>query len=147
MWILFFLSFCIGEVDHLSLCYKASLVVFSHFCWPFLSTFRPLLPSLYLSSHNPLIVDVVSLIFCNLLVSLSQIFSVISHLSFNYFANYASLSFLNHIYRFKFSPYFQQFVHCQTCFILSCLYTILVFCYRIIKNSKPSPFQLCAICA
>ena len=45
-------------------------------CWPFLSMFLPPLPFLCLSSHNPPILAVVFFIFCNLLVSLSQFFSV-----------------------------------------------------------------------
>ena len=74
-------------------------------CWPFLSTFLPPLPFLDLSSHNPPILAVVFLVFYNLLVSLSRIFSVISYLvfrsdhasspfhpTFNYFANYTSFS-------------------------------------------------------
>ena len=49
---------------------------------PFLSTFLPPLPFSGLSSHNPPILAVVFLVFCNHRASLSRIFSVISHLSF-----------------------------------------------------------------
>ena len=51
-------------------------------CWPFLSIFLLPLPFSDLSSHNPPISAVVFLVLCNLLVSLPQIFLVISHLSF-----------------------------------------------------------------
>ena len=47
--------------------------------WHFLSTFLPPLPYfLDVFSHNPLILPEVFLVFCNLLVSLSQIFSMVS---------------------------------------------------------------------
>ena len=47
----------------------------------FISTFLPSLPFSDFSSHSPLILTVVVLVFWNLLASLSRIFSVIYHLS------------------------------------------------------------------
>ena len=63
----------------------ATFIIFSIVpcCWPFLSTFLPPLPFLDLSSHNPAILAVIFLVFCKLLVSLSQIFSVVSSISFH----------------------------------------------------------------
>ena len=79
-----FLSYpcCWGEASHSSLCCTATLFFIDPCCWPFLSNFLFLLPFLGLSSGNPLILAMVFLGFCNLLLSLSQLFSVISHLSF-----------------------------------------------------------------
>ena len=54
----------------------------SPYCSSFLYTFLPPLPFSDLSSYNPPILPVVYIVFRNLLVSLSQIFSVISSLSF-----------------------------------------------------------------
>ena len=50
-------------------------------CWPFLSTFLPPLPFSHHSSRSPPIFAEVFLVFCNLLASLSRIFSLIYHLS------------------------------------------------------------------
>ena len=75
--------FCRGE---------ACLVVtpmYGYFCnlFPLVpvvgSTFLPPLPFSDLSSHSPPILAVVFLVFCNLIASLSRIFSVISRLSFD----------------------------------------------------------------
>ena len=83
--VLFFLSFnfCRGEASHSSLRCRATFDICSiaRCRWPFLSNFLPL-PFLELSFHNPPISAAVFLVFCNLLASLSQIFSVISSLSF-----------------------------------------------------------------
>ena len=78
-------SILLGEAGQLSRHCTSIFVIFSiASCrWPFLSTDLPVLPFLNLSSGNPPILAVVfSLCLCTLLVSLSQIFSVISRLSF-----------------------------------------------------------------
>ena len=90
---LFFLLFpyCRGEAGHLLLiletCFfkhtvSATFVIFpmAPCCLPFPSTFRPALPDLDLSSHSP---PILVLVVCCLHFSLSQIFSVISRLSFS----------------------------------------------------------------
>ena len=83
---LFFLSFplCRGEAGQLSLRCMATVVIFLN-CSLLLSFslhFLTPLSFLGLSSHNALILAVVFFVFCNLLVSLFQIFSVITRLSF-----------------------------------------------------------------
>ena len=81
---LFFLLFplCNGETCQLSLRCTDTFITFSIVpCnWPFLSIFLRPMPVLYLSSHNHLILAVVFLVFCNLLVSMSLIFSGISRI-------------------------------------------------------------------
>ena len=59
--------------------YRGEAGQLSHCC---MATFLLPLPFLDLSSHNPPIFAVAFLVFSHLLVSLSQIFSVISRLSF-----------------------------------------------------------------
>ena len=84
--VLFFLSFpcCRGEASHSALRCRATFDICSlaRCRWSFLSNFLLRLPFLELSSHNPPISAVVFLVFCNLLVSLFQIFLVFSRLSF-----------------------------------------------------------------
>ena len=86
MYAWFFLSFPFsrGDAGQLSLRCTATLVMFpiAPCCWPYLSTFLPPLPFFDTPSDNPPILPVVFLVFSNLLVSLSQIFSVICRLSF-----------------------------------------------------------------
>ena len=125
-------------------------------CWPFLSTFLPL-PFSALSSHDPPILAVAFIVFCNLLVSLSQLFSVISRLSiilpmcpahfirlFNYCADCVSLS--SNFFSFSFhspslqslyidfspNPVVLDFSH--TC-SLRCCYSDLGYCLQATSTS------------
>ena len=81
---LFFLSFpcCRVNCNHSLQSIWLLLLSMNPYCWPVLSTFLRPLPFLGLSSCNHPILAVVFLVFCNPLACLSQIFSVISHLSF-----------------------------------------------------------------
>ena len=76
--------FCRGESGHSSVCCTTVFLIFPSLpvAGLFPSTFLCLLPFLGLSSDNPPILAVVLLIFCNIVVSLSQIFLVTSRLSF-----------------------------------------------------------------
>ena len=83
---LFFLPFpfCRGEAGQLSLRCTATFVICFQLL-PVVGLFTPLFVLICLSCislHNPLILAVVFHVFCDLPVSLSQIFSVISRLSF-----------------------------------------------------------------
>ena len=83
-------------------------------CWPFLSTLLLPLPFSDLSSHHPPILTVVFLVFCNVFVSLSQIFSAISSLSFLPCVQGCSLWYnvwLGFNYRFHMSLYHNSHPH------------------------------------
>ena len=72
--IVYFVVHIVCEVDVIA----NSLVLYLQFC----STLNKMFFLFFFSSHSPPILAVIVLVFCNLIASLSRIFSVMYHLSF-----------------------------------------------------------------